>query len=449
MHDTSILLVLTATALGLAPGTIAAQAVAPPNFAEHIAPLVFAHCSSCHRPGQAAPFSLLSFADVRRRGKTIARVVAARDMPPWHPVAGHGSFAGESRLSDEEIASVLAWVEGGMPEGDPAATPPFPTTFRQSRAPPRFSAAPRAAFFAYPTRVATDPTTKNVPRTINPGHPNPAATATPTASPATAPLHDTARAANATIASTAAPAAATSQFGARFTGPMLSRSPREPPARRGPSGTGTLSSFTFLGQVGLVGRGRRTTRRRDAAGPAQVHVVRRGEGSLATTSDDMEDVARLPEASLSRHGNEARGTAESDHGRARKVKDESVPRGNTRGERTIRDLKDESGLGRDIALPNADEAAGRVAAACARLAARARISHEPLLPAVRYTPEQREYLYEAVCCRVAAAVLSAPGVRARRLAEREAIHAVLEERGLIRGTRGGAPSLPSKAEIIP
>lgn len=127
MHDTSILLVLTATALGLAPGTIAAQAVAPPNFAEHIAPLVFAHCSSCHRPGQAAPFSLLSFADVRRRGKTIARVVAARDMPPWHPVAGHGSFAGESRLSDEEIASVLAWVEGGMPEGDPAATPPPPS----------------------------------------------------------------------------------------------------------------------------------------------------------------------------------------------------------------------------------------------------------------------------------------------------------------------------------
>lgn len=124
-----------------------------------------------------------------------------------------------------------------------------------------------------------------------------------------------------------------------------------------------------------------------------------------------------------------------------------TPQHNARGERIIRDLKEKSDLGRDIALPNADEAAGRVAAACARLAARARISREPPPPAVRYTSDQREHLYEAVCCRVASAVLSTAGARARRLAEREAIHAVLEERGLIRRTRGGAPLLPSKAEI--
>ncbi len=98
-----------------------------PSFAEHIAPIVFEHCAPCHRAGQAAPFSLLTYEDVKRRAKTIAQVVERRDMPPWHPVAGHGEFAGELRLAPAQIDAILAFVAGGAPEGDPKKTPAAPT----------------------------------------------------------------------------------------------------------------------------------------------------------------------------------------------------------------------------------------------------------------------------------------------------------------------------------
>jgi mono/diheme cytochrome c family protein len=96
------------------------------TFTEHVAPIVFAHCAQCHRPGEVAPFPLLSYEDVRKRGKTIARVTQKRYMPPWHPVEGHGEFAGSLRLGDEQIETLRRWVEGGMPEGDPAKLPALP-----------------------------------------------------------------------------------------------------------------------------------------------------------------------------------------------------------------------------------------------------------------------------------------------------------------------------------
>ena len=99
------------------------------TFSEHVAPIIYANCSSCHRPGQAGPFSLLSHADVRKRGRMIARVTKRRLMPPWHPVEGHGDFVGAMRLTDGEIDTLARWVKAGMPEGDPAKAP----------APPEFS----------------------------------------------------------------------------------------------------------------------------------------------------------------------------------------------------------------------------------------------------------------------------------------------------------------------
>lgn len=96
------------------------------TFSDHIAPFVHENCTSCHRPGEAAPFSLISYNDVRKRSKTIQRVLEQRYMPPWHPVPGHGEFAGERRLPEEEIARFNAWVEAGKPEGDPSRTPAPP-----------------------------------------------------------------------------------------------------------------------------------------------------------------------------------------------------------------------------------------------------------------------------------------------------------------------------------
>src|SRR5687768_18558285 len=72
------------------------------TFTETIAPIVYDNCVSCHRPGEAAPFSLISYEDVRNRGKLIAAVTAARYMPPWQATHGFGEFADERRLRSEE-----------------------------------------------------------------------------------------------------------------------------------------------------------------------------------------------------------------------------------------------------------------------------------------------------------------------------------------------------------
>lgn len=96
------------------------------TFSEDVAPIVFARCASCHRPGEAAPFSLLSYDDVKRRGKLVAAAVSSRAMPPWK--AGHADYPylGDRRLSDEQIATVQQWVAAGMPEGDPQKLPAKP-----------------------------------------------------------------------------------------------------------------------------------------------------------------------------------------------------------------------------------------------------------------------------------------------------------------------------------
>src|SRR6476661_4220623 len=65
------------------------------TFTETIAPIVYANCVTCHRPGQAAPFSLISYEDVAKRGALIAKVTEARYMPPWHAEPGFGEFVGE------------------------------------------------------------------------------------------------------------------------------------------------------------------------------------------------------------------------------------------------------------------------------------------------------------------------------------------------------------------
>ncbi len=70
------------------------------TFTEAIAPIVYANCVACHRPGEAAPFSLISYEDVAKRGALIARVTASRYMPPWHGDTDFGEFVGERRLTD-------------------------------------------------------------------------------------------------------------------------------------------------------------------------------------------------------------------------------------------------------------------------------------------------------------------------------------------------------------
>jgi len=98
----------------------------PLTFNKDVAPIIFQHCSVCHRPGQSAPFSLLEYTDVKKRAKQIAEVVTKRLMPPWLPEHGYGDFADDRSLSAEEIGKIAKWFSQGAAEGDAADLPPAP-----------------------------------------------------------------------------------------------------------------------------------------------------------------------------------------------------------------------------------------------------------------------------------------------------------------------------------
>jgi mono/diheme cytochrome c family protein len=99
----------------------------PVTFNRQIAPIIYNNCSSCHRPGEAAPFALLSYQDVLRKGQIIAAATSSRLMPPWKADPASYAYRDERRLKDSDIALIQQWVKAGMPEGDgPApASPKF------------------------------------------------------------------------------------------------------------------------------------------------------------------------------------------------------------------------------------------------------------------------------------------------------------------------------------
>ena len=96
------------------------------TFTRDIAPVIYKNCAGCHRPGEAGPFPLLSYDDVRRRAQLVQTVTQSRYMPPWLPEPGFGDFEGVRRVSGEEIAMIEEWVATGTPEGDPTDLPPLP-----------------------------------------------------------------------------------------------------------------------------------------------------------------------------------------------------------------------------------------------------------------------------------------------------------------------------------
>ena len=97
----------------------------PITFHKQIASLMFSRCAPCHRPGESAPFSLLTYTDVKKHALQIATVTRSRFMPPWLPDPGP-KFQGERRLTEAEIAMLEAWVVQGSPEGQAVDLPPLP-----------------------------------------------------------------------------------------------------------------------------------------------------------------------------------------------------------------------------------------------------------------------------------------------------------------------------------
>jgi len=120
----SIAPLVALTLAGIFPGVSAAEPGV--TFARDVAPIFFEHCVSCHRPGEVAPMSLLSYDGARPWAKSIRRAVAEREMPPWFADPQHGAWANDRRLSEREIETIVAWVEGGAPAGDLSEVPPPP-----------------------------------------------------------------------------------------------------------------------------------------------------------------------------------------------------------------------------------------------------------------------------------------------------------------------------------
>jgi hypothetical protein len=119
-----------ATVAGLLPpASAAAQNEAGPTFSKDVLPILQRSCQRCHRPDTAAPMSLLTYQEVRPWVRSIKARVASRQMPPWHIDRSIGEYLDDPSLSDQEIDTIVKWIDNGAPQGNPAAAPP-PLTFK-------------------------------------------------------------------------------------------------------------------------------------------------------------------------------------------------------------------------------------------------------------------------------------------------------------------------------
>src|ERR1700731_2557803 len=107
----------------IAPVVLAA-APAPVTFNKDILPMLERNCQECHRPGEVAPMSFMTYKDTRPWAKAIKSAILSKKMPPWFMDPAYGHFANERKLSSDEISTLPAGVDGGAAEGDAKDAPP-------------------------------------------------------------------------------------------------------------------------------------------------------------------------------------------------------------------------------------------------------------------------------------------------------------------------------------
>ncbi len=107
-----------------AQGPATAASANTPTFSKDVLPILQRSCQKCHRPNSNAPMSLLSYEDVRPWVRAIRTRVPARQMPPWHIDRSIGEYADDPSLKDSEIETIVKWIDGGAPRGNPADAPP-------------------------------------------------------------------------------------------------------------------------------------------------------------------------------------------------------------------------------------------------------------------------------------------------------------------------------------
>ncbi|MFN8277261.1 MAG: T9SS type A sorting domain-containing protein [Chitinophagales bacterium] len=103
--------------------TAEAQSV---TYSEHIAPIIYQHCTNCHRPGEVAPFPLTNYTQVQANASTIKYATSIRYMPPWKADKNYQRYQHENFLTDAQIQQISDWVDQGTPQGNPALEPPLP-----------------------------------------------------------------------------------------------------------------------------------------------------------------------------------------------------------------------------------------------------------------------------------------------------------------------------------
>ena len=108
------------------PAAAADASKAPVTFSKDVAPILQQKCQECHQPNSIAPMSLISYQDTRPWARSIKDRVASRQMPPWHidPAVGVQKFKNDMSLTQDQIDTIVAWVDGGAVQGDPADMPP-------------------------------------------------------------------------------------------------------------------------------------------------------------------------------------------------------------------------------------------------------------------------------------------------------------------------------------
>jgi mono/diheme cytochrome c family protein len=96
------------------------------TYSRDVAAILNKNCVTCHRPGEVAPMSLMTYKEVRPWARAIREKVLQRVMPPWFADSKYGDFSNDCRLSEKDIETISSWVGAGSPEGDPKALPPSP-----------------------------------------------------------------------------------------------------------------------------------------------------------------------------------------------------------------------------------------------------------------------------------------------------------------------------------
>ena len=122
MHGSKLHLGIAVGAFLALPGAAFAQQGKQVTFSKDVSPILQSKCQSCHEPGSIGPMSLVTYQDARPWARSIKQRVESRQMPPWHIDRSIGvqKFKNDMSLSDEQVATISAWVDGGAIEGDPA-----------------------------------------------------------------------------------------------------------------------------------------------------------------------------------------------------------------------------------------------------------------------------------------------------------------------------------------